>query len=121
MRILVIDNDISIREGMQLRFGFLGYHATFAANGPEGLAMLPEVEPQLAIVDYRMAPMDGLEVAHRIRAMPEFADLPVIMYSSGLPDHHLARLPGLKVDLVLKPSTMPLFDKVEAIAASLAV
>lgn len=64
-RILVVDDDSSLRRVMKMQLEEAGYHVSLAQDGDEAWAMLRETEPQLVITDLRM-PTTGLELLRRI-------------------------------------------------------
>jgi two-component system NtrC family response regulator len=64
-RILVVDDDSSLRRVMKLQLEEAGYQVSLAHDGNEAWSILPEFEPQLVITDLRM-PTTGLELLGRI-------------------------------------------------------
>ncbi|WP_263419757.1 sigma-54-dependent transcriptional regulator [Terriglobus albidus] len=64
-RILVVDDDVSLRRVMKLQLEEAGYQVSVASDGEEAWRMLRESEPQLVITDLRM-PTTGLELLSRI-------------------------------------------------------
>ncbi|ADG12397.1 hybrid sensor histidine kinase/response regulator [Caulobacter segnis] len=66
-RILVIDDDPSVRRFIVQCLRSLGYRVAEAASGNEGLERLAREAPDLLIVDFAMPGMDGAQVARRAR------------------------------------------------------
>jgi PAS domain S-box-containing protein len=66
-RVLVIDDDPSVRRFLVQCLRSLGYRVTEASGGQEGLARLVEDRPDLMVVDFAMPGMDGAQVARRAR------------------------------------------------------
>ena len=64
-RILVVDDDPSLRRVMKMQLEEAGYQVSLAHDGNEAWSMLREIEPQLVITDLRM-PTTGLELLGRI-------------------------------------------------------
>lgn len=65
MRLLIVEDEIRIREGLQKLLGKMrqDYHIVGEAeNGEEGLRLLKELKPDIVISDIRMPKMDGLEM-----------------------------------------------------------
>ena len=79
-RILLVDDEDSIHllYGEELRDE--GYEVVSAKSGAEALGLLPDVEPDLVILDINMPGMDGLEVLRRIKE--QRSGLPVILRSA---------------------------------------
>jgi signal transduction histidine kinase/ActR/RegA family two-component response regulator len=86
-RILVVDDDISIREMLieALTFNHQ-YLVDEASNGIEASIKLGTYRPDLLILDIFMPEMDGLEVCRSIRSEPKLSDMEVII-TTGYPSH----------------------------------
>ena len=78
-RILVIDDEVGIRDSVRMILEYEGYEVVGAASGPEGLALVEKSVPDLVLLDVKMPGMDGLEVLTRLKAIDE--SLPVVMIS----------------------------------------
>jgi DNA-binding NtrC family response regulator len=78
-RILLIDDDNSLREVVQFILTDVGHEVLPAADGATGLELLAR-EPDLVITDIKMPGMDGMEVLRRVRETP--AAPPVIMLTA---------------------------------------
>jgi DNA-binding response OmpR family regulator len=81
-KVLVIEDDDSISNVVELNLRLDGYEVYLAADGEEGLSMVEEVEPDLVILDVMMPKIDGWEVLMRLRQQPETRDIPVIMLTA---------------------------------------
>jgi len=75
--ILIIDDEESVRKSLADVMRDEGYEVVTAASGREGIDLLLEAQPSLAILDIAMPGMDGIETLGRIREIRP--DLPVIM------------------------------------------
>ena len=69
-RILLVEDSADVRETLKEFLEDLGHEVTVAVNGPEGLARLRELRPDVALVDAGLPGIDGYEVARRARAEP---------------------------------------------------
>jgi two-component system chemotaxis response regulator CheY len=69
-RILIVDDDESIRQIVRICLMDEGYEVSEAPNGQAALAALSEFTPSLILLDLRMPVMDGWEFARRYEAMP---------------------------------------------------
>jgi signal transduction histidine kinase/DNA-binding response OmpR family regulator len=78
-RILVIDDDATVRDLMQRFLGAQGYLVALAAGGEEGLRLARELRPDAITLDVLMPGMDGWAVLTALKAESELADIPVIM------------------------------------------
>ncbi|HUP38748.1 MAG TPA: sigma-54 dependent transcriptional regulator [Vicinamibacterales bacterium] len=78
-RILVIDDEVGIRDSMRRTLEYQGYQFVGASSGPEGLALIDRDPPDLVFLDIKMPGMDGLEVLDQIKA--KHPEVPVVMVS----------------------------------------
>lgn len=71
MRILVVEDDDSIRDLVDLVLSTAGYEVLTAPNGAAALQIVGQARPDLVLLDMRMPVMDGWEFARQYRALPE--------------------------------------------------
>lgn len=108
-RILVVEDDKEIREGIEIYLKNQGYIVYQAANGSEGLKQIERLKAEkqpihLAIADIMMPVMDGVTMLMQLRAK-EY-DFPVIMLSAK--SEEVDKIMGLNMgadDYVTKPFT----------------
>lgn len=103
-KILVVEDDKDIREGIEIYLRNQGYEVFQAANGQEGLKVIEQQELHLAIVDIMMPVMDGVTMLMKLRAMER--EFPVIMLSAK--SEEVDKIMGLNMgadDYVTKPFT----------------
>lgn len=103
-RILIVEDDKEIREGVEIYLKNQGYEVYQAENGKEGLAVIEEHAIHLAIVDIMMPVMDGVTMLMQMRA--KGYDFPVIMLSAK--SEEVDKIMGLNMgadDYVTKPFT----------------
>lgn len=67
-RILVVDDEEALRDLVTTALEFVGHEVTQAVDGLDALARVPEVTPDLIVLDVNMPHVDGLEVCRRLRA-----------------------------------------------------
>lgn len=80
--VLVVDDALCIRELISLILRNEGYEVIKAANGLEALDKLNGTNIDLLITDLNMPVMNGIELIGRLRSMPDFKSLPVLMVTS---------------------------------------
>ena len=66
-RILVVDDDTSIRSFVEMALDSVGYAVSTAGNGSEALEVTDQVQPDLILLDMRMPVMDGWTFAKKYR------------------------------------------------------
>lgn len=79
IRILVVDDEASIRRTLEGIFHDEGFETLVAQDGKEALALIRSERPSLVLLDIWMPGMDGIETLEKIKA--SHPDLPVIMIS----------------------------------------
>lgn len=82
-KVLVIDDEQSIRILIAAILEDEGHVVVQAADGLQGLELLEQEHPDIVILDIMMPGIDGRETFRRIREKPEFHDMPVVMVSAG--------------------------------------
>ena len=65
--VLVIDDDIAVREAIKAGLRLEGYDPMFAENGAEALEVLKRSMPRVVILDLKMPVMDGLEFLSNVQ------------------------------------------------------
>jgi two-component system, OmpR family, response regulator MprA len=80
MRLLVVDDDPSVREALALVLDLNGFDVTTAGDGREAIRTLAIAPPDAVILDVLMPGLDGLEVCRRIRATGDRT--PVLMLTA---------------------------------------
>ena len=78
-RILVIDDDPSVRQIMTHFLNQKGFAVQTAASGEEGLELAAANKPDVITLDVMMPGLDGWEVLKAIKQNPELCDVPVIL------------------------------------------
>ena len=113
-RILIVEDDKEIREGIEIYLKNQGYEVLQAADGIEGMERIKEAEIHLAIVDVMMPRMDGITMMMKIRE--QGYEFPVIMLSAK--SEEVDKIMGLNMgadDYVTKPfTTMELLARVNS-------
>lgn len=100
-RILLVEDDKEILDGVAIYLKNQGYQVFKASNGIEGLEIIEKENIQLAIVDVMMPKMDGITMTMKLR---EKYDFPVIMLSAK--SEEIDKITGLNIgadDYVTKP------------------
>jgi two-component system response regulator MprA len=102
MRLLVVDDDPSVREALELVLDLNGFGVASAADGGEAIRALALDRPDAVILDVLMPGLDGLEVCRRMRAVGDRT--PVLMLTAR--SEVSERVAGLEAgadDYLIKP------------------
>ncbi|HEX6818312.1 MAG TPA: response regulator transcription factor [Ktedonobacterales bacterium] len=100
-RVLVVDDELSVREVLAQYLQLEGYQALTAANGAEALRLAEAQPPDLVVLDLMLPGVDGLEVCRRLRAG---SAVPILMLTAR--SDELDKLAGFAIgadDYVTKP------------------
>ena len=101
-RILVVDDDESLRRVTEVQLQQGGYQALTAASGREALELLLRTPVELVVTDLKMPGMSGLELLKRIRA--DYPELVVIMVTAfGTIETAVEAMRAGAYDYVTKP------------------
>ena len=80
--VLVIEDDNSYRSLLTLLLTQRGYQVREAEDGLEGLNILQTSPVDMALVDFDLPLLHGLEVVRRLRQQQKFRELPIVMMTS---------------------------------------
>jgi two-component system, OmpR family, response regulator len=100
-RVLVVDDDVHIREVVRFALERAGHRVCEAGDGPRALEAFEREAPDLIVLDIVMPEADGLDVCRTIR---QHSRVPILFLSSR--DDELDRVLGLELggdDYVTKP------------------
>ena len=100
-RVLIVEDDEQIRDGIEIYLKSQGYEVFKAGDGFEGLEVIRKNEIHLAIIDVMMPRMDGIRMVMELRKSYNF---PVIMLSAK--SEEVDKIMGLNMgadDYVTKP------------------
>jgi two-component system, cell cycle response regulator len=102
--LLIVDDETGGREALEGLLLNQGYRLSFASSGQEAVDMIPQLLPDLVMLDVMMPGMDGFEVCRRLRSNPLTAEIPVLLVTAL--DDRDTRLEGISAgadDFISKP------------------
>ncbi|PWD51914.1 DNA-binding response regulator [Serinibacter arcticus] len=104
-RIVVVDDEPSLRDLLVASLRFAGFEVATAANGHDALEVVTQVEPDLVVLDVMLGDIDGFEVTRRLRERG--IRVPVLFLTAR--DDVASTVAGLTVggdDYVTKPFSL---------------
>ena len=101
-KILIIEDDRHIAEGLGLNLSLQGYETKVADTGPAGLEAWREWGPDLIVLDVMLPGIDGISVLQRIRAENEKLPILILSAKSSAEDRVTGLTHGVD-DYVVKP------------------
>ena len=115
-KILVVDDEEALREGLGMYLEFEGYEVDTASSAEEALA-LDLTKYDLLLLDIMMGGMSGCELAEVLKRKPETASLPIIFLTAKDSDDDV--LKGLTLgadDYIAKPYSIKIvMARIEAV------
>lgn len=113
MSVLIVDDMQSMRRTVRNMFKQLGLGKTIrhAENGEEAWNLLQSTPVDIAVVDWNMPVLNGIELLNRIRENRDMRDMPVIMITAESEKDVVVEVAESEIDAyLLKPLTMKALD-----------
>ena len=108
IRVLVLEDDPSLRELLKYNLDAEGYSVELAARGDEFELKLLEMIPDLMILDWMLPDKSGIEICRQLRARENTKNVPIIMLTAR--GEESDRVRGLTIgadDYIVKPFSVP--------------
>jgi DNA-binding response OmpR family regulator len=81
-KILIVDDDPDVRQGLNVRLRANHYDTFFAGDALSSMSEARKHEPDLIILDLGLPAGDGFLVMERLKAIPALAVIPIIVVSA---------------------------------------
>jgi CheY-like chemotaxis protein len=103
--ILYVDDEPDIREVVELSLGLVaGLTVRTCDSGERALEWLPQLQPDLILLDVMMPRLDGPSTLQRLRADPQFNRIPVVFMTAKAMPQEVERFKQLgAVAVIAKP------------------
>lgn len=102
--VLIVDDEVSIRDMVQLSLELAGFRVYQAANAREAHGIILDVRPDIVLLDWMMPETNGFELLRRLRKDEMTAEIPVIMLTARVEEgNRVQGLDGGADDYVTKP------------------
>jgi len=112
-RILVVDDDQSILDAMEITLNLEGYDVESTTKGEETFSKIESFKPDLIFMDVYLSGMDGREICKQIKQENKTKHIPVIIFSANKSMKEVFKDSGAN-DFIGKPFNMDeLYDKVK--------
>jgi len=82
-KVLIVEDEKMLADAMELKFKNAGFEVLRAENGQVGLDMTIANKPNIILLDLMMPIMNGKQMLAKVREIPEFKTLPVIVLSNA--------------------------------------
>lgn len=114
-KIMLVEDDKSLREIYSIRLVAEGYEVASAGDGEEALAIAVQQRPDLILSDVMMPKISGFDMLDILRSTPETKDIKVIMMTALSSDEQRQRGETLGADKYLVKSQVGIEDVINAI------
>jgi two-component system phosphate regulon response regulator PhoB len=116
-KILIVEDERAIREMIVFHLGRAGYETLEAEDCRAARRLLADERPQLALIDWMLPDMSGLELTRLMKRDSEFDDIAVIMLTARADEHDkVTGLEGGADDYMTKPfSPRELVARIKAV------
>jgi len=114
-KILLVEDDQSLREIYSIRLTAEGYEIVSAGDGEEALASAVREKPDLVLSDVMMPKISGFDMLDILRQTPETKDIKVIMMTALSSEDQRERGNALGADRYLVKSQVGIEDVVNAV------
>ncbi|MFB7055354.1 response regulator [Streptomyces vinaceus] len=107
-RILLVEDDPAIREGLELALGRRGHEVQSVSSGEDGIEAISTFHPDLVLLDLMLPGMNGIQVCRKVR---KTSRVPIIMLTARTDDFDIVI--GLEAgadDYILKPARTAVID-----------
>lgn len=115
MKILLVEDDQSLREIYSIRLTAEGYEIVTAGDGEEALAVAVKERPDLVLSDVMMPKISGFDMLDILRSTPETKDIKVIMMTALSSEDQRQRGENLGADRYLVKSQVGIEDVVNTV------
>ena len=102
MKVLVVDNEQAFASRLADHLGQCEIEARSVYSGEEALASLPEIQPDVMVVDLQMPDMSGLDVLSQVKTLDPSIEV-ILLTGNGSFDIGIASMQLGAFDYILKP------------------
>ena len=81
-KILIVEDDVFIRDIYQVKFSNEGFDVIIAENGVKAMGILEQETPDVILLDIMMSQMNGMEVLKEIKEKETLKEIPIIMLTN---------------------------------------
>ena len=106
--ILLVDDDLTLREMYTERLKAEGFVVETAKDGEEALFKAKDLMPNIILLDIMMPKINGLDVLRKLKQDPETENIPVIVLTALIQDREkMESITRGADDYIVKSETMP--------------
>lgn len=106
--ILLVDDDLTLREMYMERLKAEGFSVEMAKDGEEALQKAADLHPNIILLDIMMPKINGLDVLKKLKSSDQTSDIPVIVLTALIQDREkMESITRGADDYIVKSEMMP--------------
>lgn len=105
--ILIIEDDVALREMYNTKFTKEGFSVSVAADGKEGLEKMRSINPQIVLLDLIMSNVSGFDVLKMVKDDVKLNKIPILILTNIIADAEDLLKNWGATDFLLKANTTP--------------
>jgi DNA-binding response OmpR family regulator len=103
-KILIAEDERDIRDLIEFTLKYAGHDVIKTSNGAEAVEKVPDVMPDLILMDVRMPRLTGYEACRQLKAMDKISSIPIVFLSAkGQQNEMDVGMEAGADDYILKP------------------
>lgn len=83
IKVLIVEDEKQLADALELKLNHEGFNVVRADNGESGLQKAQEFLPDVILLDLLMPVMDGKQMLKKLREIPQFISIPVIVLTNA--------------------------------------
>ncbi len=112
-KILVVDDDPTLRELLQIRLESNGYEVITASDGVHGFAEAKRIHPDLIVLDVSMPAMDGYSLVKELKWHDDLKTIPILILTAKTHTEELFELEGISSFMTKPFNSKDLLSQIE--------
>ena len=114
-KILLIEDEISLRNTLEMKLKEMGHEIITADDGQQGIETAREKKPDLVVLDLMMPKKNGIEFLKEVREDSELKDLAVVVLTNSDNPEHIQQVLDFGASTYLVKSNYSLLEVLEKI------
>jgi CheY-like chemotaxis protein len=108
IKVLVVDNDITLRDMYSDRLEAEGCEVEIAQDGEQGLERAAQFKPDIILLEIMIPRVNGFMALEKLKATPDLKDIPVILLTALVQEENMAKaIKAGAADYIIKSQITP--------------
>jgi CheY-like chemotaxis protein len=119
-KVLIIEDNVTVTNLYRNLLRAAGFAVEAASDGAKGLAAVSSFRPDVVLLDLMLPAVDGMAILRTLRADPEWAALPIVVFSNSYSGERLNEVWAAGATQVLAKASSTPKQVVDAVRATVA-